>query len=74
MSQKEEKGIESSRRRFLKSATKIAVYTPPVMFAASVPSLESIAQSAGADIYPGSKKSKKKSSKKKSSKKKSKKK
>jgi len=38
--------MEKSRRKFLKTATKVAIYTPPAMMAISMPSLEAIAKSA----------------------------
>ena len=48
-----------SRRNFLKTAGKIAVYTPPAMMALANPSLEAIARSGcnngvgnGADCLP----------------------
>jgi hypothetical protein len=39
--------LDASRRAFLKSAAKVAVYTPPAMLALSSPSFEAIAQSSG---------------------------
>ena len=38
--------MEKSRRKFLKTATKVAIYTPPAMMAISMPSLKAIAKSA----------------------------
>ena len=37
--------MENSRRRFLKTAGKVAIYTPPAMIALGTPSLEAIARS-----------------------------
>ncbi len=51
----EESGVERSRREFLKTAGKIAVYTPPAMLAMSSPSFASIAKSAGTDCQGGGK-------------------
>ncbi len=73
-----------SRRRFLKSAAKVAIYTPPAMMAVSNPSFATFAQSGGLvgekldgkqskkkkKKYSVKKKSNKKSAKKKASKKK----
>ena len=39
--------IEESRRKFLKDAGKLAVYTPPAMLLLMHPSLEAIANSGG---------------------------
>ncbi len=47
------KDLDGSRRRFLKNAGKVAVYTPPAMLAMSSPSFEAIAQSSsGGDETP----------------------
>lgn len=40
-------GVETSRRKFLKTAGKLAVYVPPAMLAISQPSYATFAQSAG---------------------------
>jgi hypothetical protein len=42
-------GVESSRRRFLKTAGKIAIYTPPAMLLMSKPSFATFGKSGG---YP----------------------
>ena len=39
--------LDVSRREFLKSAGKVAIYAPPAMLAMSAPSFSAIAQSAG---------------------------
>ena len=39
--------VAQSRRKFLKSAAKLAVYTPPAMLVVSKPSFASFAQSGG---------------------------
>ena len=77
MSDSNEKEVKRTRRRFLKSATKLAVYTPPAMIAVSTPNFAAFANSTGGEVYdssafPSSKKktSKKKTGKKKTSKKK----
>lgn len=72
MHDKERLDVGSSRRRFLKTATKMAVYTPPAMMAAASPSIAQIARSGGTQYTTTKKKySKKKySTKKKASKKK----
>ena len=49
MSEKSTSGTDSSRRKFLKSAGKLAVYTPPIMLAMSSPSFAHIAKSGGSD-------------------------
>jgi hypothetical protein len=47
MKEKEKPSVEHSRRRFLKTATKLAIYTPPAMLAVTKPSFASFAQSGG---------------------------
>lgn len=42
--------VESSRRKFLKTAGKIAIYTPPVMLAVARPDFAH-AQSSGGSSY-----------------------
>jgi len=42
--------LESSRRDFLKTAGKIAVYTPPVMLAISSPSHATFSKSSGVNV------------------------
>jgi hypothetical protein len=64
MKEKEQPNVEQSRRKFLKTATKLAIYTPPAMLAISKPSFATFAQSGGA-ISEGPRDSKKKSKKKK---------
>ena len=60
-----------SRRRFLKSAAKVAIYTPPAMMAVSNPSFATFAQSGGlVGEKLGTKQSKKKAATKKKSNKK----
>jgi hypothetical protein len=77
MSENSEKEVKRTRRRFLKSATKLAVYTPPAMIAVSTPNFAAFANSTGGEVfdsgaYPSRKKrtSKKKTGKKKTTKKK----
>ena len=41
--------VEESRRKFLKTAAKIAVYTPPAMIVASRPSFATFADSSGSE-------------------------
>ena len=43
--------VENSRRRFLKTAGKIAVYTPPAMMLMSNPSFATFSKSGG-HTYP----------------------
>jgi hypothetical protein len=43
-----QKNTDNSRRRFLKSAAKVAVYTPPAMLAMSKPSFAHFNKSSGA--------------------------
>lgn len=45
------KKIEASRRKFLKTAGKIAVYTPPAMLVLSQPSFAEI-QTTGGQSFP----------------------
>jgi hypothetical protein len=52
MKDKEVAKVEKSRRKFLKSATKVAVYTPPAMVIMSKPGLANFAESGG--TYPRS--------------------
>jgi hypothetical protein len=47
------KKIETSRRRFLKTAAKIAVYVPPAMLALSQPSHATFSQSSGVTHHGG---------------------
>jgi hypothetical protein len=47
MSENVTEKVEESRRKFLKTAGKIAVYTPPAMLALSRPSYATFAQSSG---------------------------
>ena len=44
--------VEESRRKFLKTAGKIAVYTPPAMLALSKPSYATFTQSSGTTYKP----------------------
>jgi hypothetical protein len=44
--------VESSRRRFLKTAGKIAVYTPPAMLLMAKPSFATFNKSGGHTYYP----------------------
>jgi hypothetical protein len=39
--------VENSRRKFIKTAAKIAVYTPPAMMIASTPSFAKMRTSGG---------------------------
>ncbi len=57
MTDKQVDSVENSRRRFLKTAGKIAVYTPPMMLALSKPSFATFNKSGGSQhYYPSSKK------------------
>ncbi len=47
MNKKDTKQQTTTRRKFLKKAGKLAVYTPPVMLAAANPSFAEIAKSGG---------------------------
>lgn len=47
MSNNEKQALQRSRREFLKTAGKLAVYTPPAMIAMSQPSFSKIARSGG---------------------------
>jgi hypothetical protein len=44
-------GVETSRRRFLKTAGKIAVYTPPAMLLMSKPSFATFNKTGGEHNY-----------------------
>lgn len=68
MADKDKSKLEQSRRRFLKTATKLAVYTPPAMLAVSAPGFAKIAQSGGNvhELRVSKKRKKKSISKKKS--------
>jgi hypothetical protein len=46
------KEVETSRRRFLKTAGKIAVYTPPAMLLMSKPSFATFNKTGGHTYYP----------------------
>lgn len=72
MKEKQQVALKKSRRKFLKTATKLAIYTPPAMLAVSKPSFATFARSGGAvgDWRGDNKVSKKKTSKKKVAKKK----
>jgi hypothetical protein len=47
------KKVETSRRRFLKTAAKVAVYVPPAMLVLSQPSHATFSQSAGVTHHGG---------------------
>ena len=68
----EQSTSKKSRRRFLKTAAKVAIYTPPAMMAISSPSQTAFAQSGGEieERQVTKKKAKKKTQVKKKSKKK----
>jgi len=46
-SEVESSEVENSRRKFIKTAAKIAVYTPPAMMIASTPSFAKMSKSGG---------------------------